>query len=276
VVTTVVDSHLHLWDNAVIERPWLSPLSLSPLAAPEDYASVAPQGSRSVLVESGVPTSRRLDEAGIMTELAASFPAIAAVIVAAPSDPAAVGGYLDTVRTATSLLRGIRMSSSSRFRETRTVGEQLVTRGLVLEILASWDDPGLEEMLEVTPSQLTVVLDHALAPPIAEGWGSQDARRWLEIVRRAAVHPGVVVKLSGLATRTAVGEPWRKAAEPFVLATLETFGSERCMYGSDWPMTTVREDADPVQYLDFLLGLAEDSDAQDNVAAAVATRVYSL
>ena len=56
---------------------------------------------------------------------------------------------------------------------------------------------------------------------------------------RLAAHENVCCKLSGLLTE---GEPagWREQElVPYATAVVECFGTERVMYGSDWPVLTL-------------------------------------
>lgn len=79
---------------------------------------------------------------------------------------------------------------------------------------------------------LPLVIDHLAKPGIK-------ARRmddWLDDFRKASRYPNVYCKLSGMITE-ADWQNWH-AAElfPYVQQALEHFGSERCMFGTDWPV----------------------------------------
>jgi L-fuconolactonase len=81
----------------------------------------------------------------------------------------------------------------------------------------------------------TFVLDHLGKPAIATG--GLDA--WLSLVRPVAALPNVVAKLSGLVAE-ADWATWTPAdLEPYVLAAVELFGTDRLMFGSDWPVLEV-------------------------------------
>ncbi len=75
------------------------------------------------------------------------------------------------------------------------------------------------------------VLDHIGKPPIADGACDE----WADLVTRLAAHPNVSCKLSGL-----VGEakPGATTADfvPYVDRIIESFGTDRVMFGSDWPV----------------------------------------
>lgn len=78
---------------------------------------------------------------------------------------------------------------------------------------------------------VTFVLLHAgmLEDRSADGWAA-----WRKGMRALAARPNVVVKLSGLGTfeHRCSAELWR----PVVEETVELFGPERCLYGSNYPI----------------------------------------
>jgi L-fuconolactonase len=79
--------------------------------------------------------------------------------------------------------------------------------------------------------QLPIVIDHGAKPPIADG--QLDA--WREQMTRLAELPQVMCKLSGLLTEMAAGQA-RDELRPYVRHLVDAFGSERLMWGSDWPV----------------------------------------
>jgi L-fucono-1,5-lactonase len=88
--------------------------------------------------------------------------------------------------------------------------------------------PLISEIAEGYPT-LRIVIDHLGKPPIP---GPLDA--WARELERAASHPNVYCKLSGLTTLGP--QPWRAAdLRPAVQHALSVFGASRLMFGSDWP-----------------------------------------
>jgi len=79
---------------------------------------------------------------------------------------------------------------------------------------------------------LPMVIDHLAKPRIKD----QALDDWLGNFLAAARYSNVYCKLSGLITE-ADWENWRTAdLRPYVETALDSFGPERCMYGSDWPV----------------------------------------
>ena len=79
------------------------------------------------------------------------------------------------------------------------------------------------------------VLDHLAKPPIKSG----QVDFWAQGIKRLAASPNVFCKLSGLVTEA----DWRlwKAEQiiPFLDVAFESFGPDRLMIGSDWPVCLV-------------------------------------
>ncbi len=80
--------------------------------------------------------------------------------------------------------------------------------------------------------ELPLVLDHLAKPRIKDAAVDD----WQAHFQAAARFPNVYCKLSGMITE-ANWRDWRPAdLKPYVQTALESFGPERCMFGSDWPV----------------------------------------
>ena len=84
-------------------------------------------------------------------------------------------------------------------------------------------------MVEQCP-EVRFVLDHIGKPPIKAG--GMDP--WRENMRKLAAHPNVWCKISGLSTEADHRNWTRQQIRPYIEFSLETFGFDRSMYGSDW------------------------------------------
>ena len=88
-------------------------------------------------------------------------------------------------------------------------------------------------MLERHP-ELAVVIDHCAKPDIAAGaW-----QTWADDLAAIAGNSTASCKLSGLVTEA--GDSWTVASiRRYFDHVLECFGSERVLWGSDWPVVTL-------------------------------------
>lgn len=80
--------------------------------------------------------------------------------------------------------------------------------------------------------RLTIVIDHGAKPDFA------DPGKWGEQMSEIACLPNVTCKLSGLLTELPPTAP-QEAIEPAFDMLWNAFGSERLIWGSDWPVVTL-------------------------------------
>ncbi|GAA3331404.1 amidohydrolase family protein [Curtobacterium citreum] len=101
--------------------------------------------------------------------------------------------------------------------------------------------------------------------------GPADA--WRSRMRDLAARPNVVVKASGLLTEA--GPDWReRPVHRYIRETVEHFGPDRTMWGSDWPVSTLVADHATV-LATTQAALADLSPTErDTVFAGTATRTY--
>lgn len=86
-------------------------------------------------------------------------------------------------------------------------------------------------LVKKNPDQL-FVLDHLAKPYIKD----QKIEDWAKHIKVLAKHKNVYCKLSGMVTE-ADWNHWRaQDFEKYLSVALETFGSDRLMFGSDWPV----------------------------------------
>lgn len=82
---------------------------------------------------------------------------------------------------------------------------------------------------------LRLVINHLAKPEIKD----QKMEGWRENFLAAAKFPNVYCKLSGMVTE-ADWDSWKAAdLKPYVNTALEAFGPDRCMFGSDWPVSVL-------------------------------------
>ena len=80
-----------------------------------------------------------------------------------------------------------------------------------------------------------IVLDHLAKPHIAQ----HELLPWQENIRSLAQYPNVYCKLSGLVTE-ADWQQWSyDDLMPYLDVAVDAFGTDRLMFGSDWPVCTL-------------------------------------
>jgi L-fuconolactonase len=125
--------------------------------------------------------------------------------------------------------------------------ELVAAQGLVLELPAVFprhlgDVPALAQAFPT----MTIVIDHLGKPPLDGRPDGDELRDWARQIEEAAAHPNVAAKISGLNTAVSRSD-WSSADfVPAVRVAVETFGPERLMCGSDWPVALLNGDFERV------------------------------
>jgi L-fuconolactonase len=244
--TVSVDSHHHLWKLTGSNYPWIEERIDAPgmreiardFGAAEFAGVMRQHGvARSVLVQ-GEPTVAETDE---MLEIARANDFIAGVVgwvdLEAEDAVAEVGR-----RARDPLFKGLRLwllrnaALDWILHDTQTAGLAAVeASGMCVDSLLRPQHMGnMSLALERHPG-LRVVLCHGSKPVVTE-WtpGDENFRGWIAGIGKLA-RQGCYMKLSGIMTES--GNDWRPAdARPYVDAILDAFGTERTMWGSDWPV----------------------------------------
>lgn len=113
--------------------------------------------------------------------------------------------------------------------------EQLSRFGFTYDLLIYWHQ--MDEaiaMIEDLPD-LKIVLDHIGKPDIRDG----RILKWSKGLKKLAEMPNVCCKISGLVTE-AHWQYWQpEDFLPYLDLVFEYFGPQRCMFGSDWPVSTL-------------------------------------
>ena len=79
--------------------------------------------------------------------------------------------------------------------------------------------------------------------------------------------PNVVAKLSGVYANVAPGTATLETVRPYVEHVIETFGPDRCLWGSDWPVVNVQGGDLPNWIAAFRAILAGFSEAEQAAMA---------
>ncbi|HEV8469913.1 MAG TPA: amidohydrolase family protein [Candidatus Limnocylindria bacterium] len=238
---TVVDAHHHFWDPSRAAYPWMTD-ELAPIRrrfSPEDLQPLlAANGvERTVLVQ----TISSEEETREFLATAARHEFIAGVVgwvdLTAPDVPERIAA----LRAASGGVKlvGIRhqvhdepdaewLNRPDVRRGIAAVGHA----GLAYDLLVRTRElPATHSLVRAMPD-MRFVVDHIAKPAIATGGIDE----WSEHMAPLDALPHVFCKLSGMVTEA--GKGWRVAAlVPYVRHALEWFGPERCMFGSDWPVS---------------------------------------
>jgi L-fuconolactonase len=239
----VVDAHVHLWNPDQFSMPWLADIPrLNRLYDLQEYREQT-QGLPIigiVYVEVGVTAQAALREARFVVDMAREEPRLQAIVAAAPVERgAAVREHLEALVALSPHIKGVRRNIQDEAEPDFCLRPDFVAGvRLLAEFNLSFDLcikhrqlPSVVELVRRCPDT-AFILDHLGKPDIKH----QLLDPWQADLRALAGLPNVACKISGMVTE-ADHQEWQPAdLEPFVNVVLESFGEERVLFGSDWPV----------------------------------------
>ena len=262
----IVDTHVHLWDTRSLRRPWLDDLPLlNRPFLPEDYQA-ATEGipvDKIVFLETDVANGSEVEEARWVASLVEREPRLEGIVPSAPLEEGE--GAAETLeRLATvPMVKGVRRLIQPHpighcVQPAFIEGVRLLERfDLSFDICI--DHTQLADAIEMVRRcpGVRFILDHVGKPDIEgrlfEPWKTQ--------MRELAGLGEVYCKLSGMVTE-ADTEHWsREDLKPYIDHVIESFGPDRVVFGSDWPVVLgAAEYGDWVEALRWAVGGASGSD----------------
>jgi L-fucono-1,5-lactonase len=276
-----LDAHHHFWTRARIDRgdyPWMP--ERGPLRDDYPPARLEPElravGVGGTIV---VQAAASVDESRFLLDCADANEFVLGVTGWAPLDRS------DAIETLSELARNEHLRAVRPMLhdisdpewiarpQVRQNLHALVDLGLRFEILSRAEHLApIADVIEAIP-ELPAVVNHVSKPVFR--W-DEDVR-WRSGMARLAERPNTYCKLSGMVTE--VGPGWTRADfEPYASFVFETFGAERVMFGSDWPVCRlVAEYGDVAELADQLIASLLGSGAgADAVWGRTAERFYGV
>ncbi len=125
------------------------------------------------------------------------------------------------------------LSKGENFRRNvRKIG----LRGLTFDMVFRADQLAIAAELARACDNMALVLDHCGVPDIAGG----EFDNWSAGISHLAALPHVCCKISGVLAYCAPGHADIEAVRPYVEHVIESFGTDRLVWGSDWPVVNLR------------------------------------
>jgi L-fuconolactonase len=238
-----IDAHQHYWSLRRGDYAWLTPseVGLYRDFTPDDLSPALIECAihATVLVQAA-PTE---EESRFLFDLARENASIAGVVGWTDFEADDVAERISRlVRDGRGILKGLRpmvqdISDPDWLDRGSLDGafEAMIVNDLVFDALVTPRHLGaLERRLRRHP-QLRAVIDHAGKPDIAQA----KIEPWAGLLEQLARSTGVHCKLSGLLTQARQGAGLAEL-DAFVGRIFSCFGADRVMWGSDWPVATLR------------------------------------
>jgi L-fuconolactonase len=266
-----VDAHQHFWDPSKHLYPWMDGEALDPVRrafAPDDLASELKQAriDGTVLVQ----TVSSEDETHEFLRMAEATDFVYGVVGWVDLTADDVGERLDRLSDGDGgdWLVGIRHQvhdePDARWLCRPDVRNGLAAvqqRGLAYDLLLrAREIPAAIDTVQALPD-LRFVIDHIAKPTIALGYDAP----WAENMEKLSGLPNVSVKISGMVTE-ADWDTWSVAdLAPFVERVRDWFGTDRLLFGSDWPVCLLAASSYE-EVVDAALGALGDLSASESEA----------
>ena len=257
----IIDTHQHLWDLSRLSLPWIKGLELmerSYIMADYLKASADTGIAASIYMEVDVKTGLRDREIQDVTEHC-SRPDILmkGIVISGDPDSLEFDSYLDR-HSGNEFIKGVRrVLHVDEARPGHCVTphfvdgvKELGRRRLLFSICMRPSE--LHDAIDLAKQcpDTVFVLDHCgnadpyvvngqrdpgSGPGESDSWYWHTRQGWIDAITELGLQPNVVCKISGIVAR--VREDWSaETLAPTIDACLDAFGSERVIFGGDWPV----------------------------------------
>lgn len=235
----VVDTHMHLWDLQKLNYPWLEnqsePLNKNYLVSDYQKATEDIPIKKIVFVESARLDKQYLEEVDWVVGLSKIEPRIQGIVAFLPLEKGMdVMPEIETLLER-KIVKGIRHGVNKELLGNYNFQSNIQ---LISRYQLSFD---LNISPAVVPDALPLIrkcpdtvfiLDHLCNPNIKD----QELGSWKAHLKNLAEMDNVYCKISGLITKADIVSWKPEDLKPYIDHALETFGPERLMFGSDWPV----------------------------------------
>jgi L-fuconolactonase len=235
----ILDTHQHFWKANRGDYHWMTPAV--PILArdylPRDLRTDLRKAdvARTVLIQA----AQTADETDFLLKLAEETDFVAGVVGWFDLEQESFPLVYEEKREKHPKLVGVRPMLQDMADDGWILRKQvmenlryLADRKAVFEFLTYTRHlPFVLEVLEEEP-RLHAVIDHISKPEIKVG----KMEPWNELISKVARHENVFCKLSGMITEAdhRMWEP--QHLRPYIEHVLDSFGEDRVMFGSDWPV----------------------------------------
>lgn len=277
----IIDTHQHLWDMDLFSFSWCKDIPvLNRSFRMEDYVgAVCGLGiEKSVHLEADVDEPYMLEETQYILALAeAKDNPMQGVVACGRPEKSGFREYLDQI-AGRAALKGVRRVLHTQPDDLGQSKAFIDNIRLLPSYELSFDICVLARQLPIAINlvrhcpDVTFILDHCGVPQVKD----KALDPWRQHIREISGFPNVSCKISGL---VAYADPENWTADdlrPFVEHTIECFGADRVMFGSDWPVCTQSATLKQwVETLSLLTRYASETE-RNKLFYANAARVYRL
>ena len=243
VTFPIIDAHVHLWNPARFRMLWLEevPAIMRPYELDQYLAQTAGLPIEGIIyIEVDVPPEDALREAQWIVDCAQHDARIQGIVAAAAiEERERLRPYLESLVALDPRIKGVRRNLQGEtapgfclqpaFVEgVRMLPEYDLSFDLCLTHIQL---PDVIRLVRLCP-ETRFILDHLGKPDIRDHMLDP----WRDHIRELASCPNVMCKLSGMVTEADHQQWVPEDLAPYIAHILDTFGEDRVLFGSDWPV----------------------------------------
>lgn len=273
-----IDSHQHFWNYEPVKHSWIDD-SMSTIRknfTPSDLKKVFNENNIDGCV--AVQADQTLEETNFLLDLASKNDFIKGVVgwidLRAPNIDSVLESYSNAKK-----LKGIRhivqgeADHNFLLRPNFLNGiSKLEKHDLAYDILIFPHQLGAAiEFVKKFPNQ-KFVIDHIAKPYIKDGFYDG----WAVLMKEIAQYGNVCCKVSGMTTEADFNTWKPEQIHPYIDLVFEAFGTNRIMFGSDWPVCLVAGNYAQVKELVTNVIADFSSDEQTDIMGNNAIKFYNL
>lgn len=233
----IIDSHQHYWKYSPETHGWISDdmKVLKRDFLPDNFLSVIDEHKIEGTVV--VQADQSEEETEFLLSLAKQFPFIKGVVGWVDLKHRELSNKLKAF-SQNKILKGFRhivqAEAPGFLKDPKFVAgvKELGEAGFTYDLLIYHHQ--LAEALDFAgkTTNVKIVVDHIAKPSIS----TSEKTHWELNMAALATFPNMYCKLSGMVTEAKWNDWTYEDIEPFIDEVFESFGADRIMYGSDWPV----------------------------------------
>jgi len=234
-----IDTHQHFWDFNRVPYKWPTPneKEIYRNIGPDELAQILPTVDidKTIIVQA----FDSFEDTNYMLEIADSYDWVAGVVGWLPlKDIANLQSSIEYYKQ-TPYFKGMRHlihneSDPTWLTHPNTLqGLQMLADANIPFDLVATEPTHLKQAVIVSEKipSLKIVVDHLAKPEIA----NRRFEPWQSLMKELSLNQNIFAKISGL--NTAANEDWdANDFKPYINIAIEQFGTNRLMFGSDWPV----------------------------------------
>jgi predicted TIM-barrel fold metal-dependent hydrolase len=277
----LIDTHLHLIYRQKLNYPWLAAVEALNRDFPlSQYETEARRCGVTASLHMEVDVAENeieAETAHVKTLTASPNGLLRGAISSCRPESADFASFLER-QSADPFIKGFRrvlhvvpdeLSQSVDFRANLRL---LAQTGRPFDICVRADQIDKAIALADACPDVQFVLDHCGVPSVK----ARDEHPWREHIAEIAKRPHVAVKISGVVAY-ADGDTWTlEDIRPYIEHTIESFGWDRVVWGSDWPVCTLTASLSTWIAATHALTRGCTADERDRLFATNARRIWKL